>query len=103
MVTSFGMSPRLGPVAIGELDGEVFLGANLQSLGAIGPDVLDAIDAETERLVKEARDRAEEALRANWERVEELARELLATESVSGAELDAVLDGLRPTPLAELR
>ncbi|HEX4305791.1 MAG TPA: ATP-dependent zinc metalloprotease FtsH [Solirubrobacterales bacterium] len=103
MVTSFGMSPRLGPVAIGELDGEVFLGANLQSLGAIGPEVLDAIDAETERLVKEARDRAEEALRANWERVEELARELLAHESLSGLELDDVLDGLRPTPLAELR
>jgi cell division protease FtsH len=103
MVTSFGMSPRLGPVAIGELDGEVFLGANLQSLGAIGPEVLDAIDAETERLVKEARDRAEEALRANWERVEKLARELLGKESLSGAELDAVLDGLRPTPLAELR
>jgi cell division protease FtsH len=103
MVTSFGMSPRLGPVAIGELDGEVFLGANLQSLGAIGPDVLDAIDAETERLVKEARDRAEEALRANWERVEELARELLAAETVSGPRLDAVLDDLRPTPLAELR
>src|SRR6201999_3102330 len=50
MVTSFGMSPRRGPVAIGELNGEVFLGANLQSLGAIGPEVLDAIDAETERM-----------------------------------------------------
>jgi len=103
MVTSFGMSPRLGPVAIGELDGEVFLGANLQSLGAIGPEVLDAIDAETERLVKAARARAERALRANWERVTELAHELLARESLSGPELDAVLDGLSPTPLAELR
>jgi cell division protease FtsH len=103
MVTSFGMSPRLGPVAIGELDGEVFLGANLQSLGAIGPEVLDAIDAETERMVKEARDRAERALRANWERVGELARELLARESLSGQELDAVLEDLRETPLSELR
>ncbi len=103
MVTSFGMSPRLGPVAIGELDGEVFLGANLQSLGAIGPDVLDAIDAETERLVKEARDRAEKALRANWKSVEGLAHELLEGESLSGPELDALLGDLRPTPLAELR
>jgi cell division protease FtsH len=103
MVTGFGMSPRLGPVAIGELDGEVFLGANLQSLGTIGPEVLDVIDAETERLVKEARDRAERALRINWERVEGLARELLARESLSGPELDAALGGLRPTPLADLR
>jgi cell division protease FtsH len=102
MVTSFGMSPRLGPVAIGETDGEVFLGANLQSLGMVGPEVLDAIDAETERLVKEARARGERALRKNWEVVGELARELLARESLSGAELDAVLDDLTPTPLAEL-
>jgi cell division protease FtsH len=102
MVTSFGMSPRLGPIAIGELDGEVFLGANLQSLGVIGPEVLDTIDAETERLVKEARDRAERSLRANWETVGELARELLARESLSGQELDAVLGSLKPTPLTEL-
>jgi cell division protease FtsH len=103
MVTSFGMSPRLGPVAIGELGGEVFLGANLQSLGTIGPEVLDTIDAETERLVKEARDRAERALRMNWEAVGALARELLERESLSGPDLDAVLGGLAPTPLAELR
>jgi cell division protease FtsH len=103
MVTSFGMSPRLGPVAIGETGGEVFLGANLQSLGTIGPEVLDAIDAETERLVKEARDRGERALRVNWEAVGALARELLIRESLSGPELDAVIGDLAPTPLAELR
>jgi cell division protease FtsH len=102
-VTSFGMSPRLGPVAIGETGGEVFLGANLQSLGTIGPEVLDAIDAETERLVKEARDRGERALRVNWEAVGALARELLIRESLSGPELDAAIGDLAPTPLAELR
>ena len=102
MVTSFGMSPRLGPVAIGETGGEVFLGANLQSLGLVGPEVLDTIDAETERLVKEARERAERALRVNWEAVGALARELLVRESLSGPELDAVLGELVPTPPAEL-
>ena len=37
MVTSFGMSPALGPVTIGEKGGEVFLGASLQDLGSVGP------------------------------------------------------------------
>ena len=37
MVTSFGMSDALGPVTIGERDGEVFLGASLQDLGSVGP------------------------------------------------------------------
>ncbi len=36
MVTSFGMSEALGPVTIGEREGEVFLGASLQDLGSIG-------------------------------------------------------------------
>ena len=37
MVTSFGMSEELGPVTIGEKEGEVFLGASLQELGSVGP------------------------------------------------------------------
>ena len=41
MVTSFGMSEALGPVTIGEREGEVFLGASLQDLGSIGQSTLD--------------------------------------------------------------
>ena len=42
MVTSFGMSEALGPVTIGEREGEVFLGASLQDLGSVGQATLDA-------------------------------------------------------------
>src|SRR6202000_560226 len=55
MVTSFGMSEKLGPVTIGEAGGEVFLGAALQDMGSVGPETLDLIDDETERLVEEAK------------------------------------------------
>jgi cell division protease FtsH len=96
MVTSFGMSPALGPVAIGELDGEVFLGASLQNLGAIGPEILDSIDSETERLVKEAAVRAEEALRSNWDATTSLAAELEVYESLSGDDLEVRLTGVSP-------
>jgi cell division protease FtsH len=44
MVTSLGMSPRMGRVTVGEPGGEVFLGASLQDLGSIGPHTLDLID-----------------------------------------------------------
>ena len=54
MVTSYGMSEKLGPVTIGEAGGEVFLGAALQDLGSVGPDTLDVIDQETERFVEDA-------------------------------------------------
>ena len=101
MVTSFGMSPRLGPMAIGAQDGEVFLGADLQNLGSIGPDTLDVIDAETRRLVREAHGRAEQVLQANWGGVETLAHELLARETIAGEELDVLLADIRSAPSPE--
>jgi cell division protease FtsH len=106
MVTSFGMSPRLGSVTIGEAGGEVFLGASLQDMGSVGPHTLDLIDDETERIVEEAKARAEHVLRANWGAVEETAQALLEQETLSGVALDAVLStvtttGIREIPLPE--
>jgi len=91
MVTSYGMSPRLGAVTIGEGGGEVFLGAALQDLGSIGPHTLNLIDEEIERIVEEAKARADHVLRANWSTVQETAHALLEQETLSGVALDAVL------------
>jgi cell division protease FtsH len=102
MVTSYGMSPRLGHVTIGEAGGEVFLGAALQDLGSIGPHTLDVIDAETERLVEDAERRAEHVLRANWEAVQETAHSLLEQETLSGVALDAMLSTVRTIELEEI-
>jgi cell division protease FtsH len=102
MVTSFGMSERLGRVTIGEPGGEVFLGAALQDLGSIGPHTLDVIDDETERMVALAEARANQILRANWPAVTETAHALVEQETLSGLALDAVLSTVRPTAIAEL-
>ena len=91
MVTSYGMSPRLGHITVGEAGGEVFLGASLQDLGSIGPDTLNIIDSEVERIVEEAEVRAEHVLNANWAAVEETANALMEHETLSGVALDAVL------------
>jgi cell division protease FtsH len=102
MVTSFGMSPALGPVTIGEAGGEVFLGAALQDMGSVGPETLDTIDDETERMVEEARERALFVLRANWESVQETANSLLEHETLSGVALDAVLSTVTHHELDEI-
>ena len=91
MVTSFGMSPELGLVTIGEQGGEVFLGASLQELGSVGPATLELIDREVERIVAEAVERATTVLRANWPAVRETAQVLLDHETVSGVALEALL------------
>jgi len=97
MVTSFGMSEELGPVTIGEKQGEVFLGASLQDLGSVGPSTLDLIDREVERLVVEAEEKAEQILNRNWQAVIETAGALIEHETLSGVALDAVLSTVEPT------
>jgi cell division protease FtsH len=102
MVTSYGMSPKLGSVTIGEAGGEVFLGAALQDLGSVGPHTLDLIDEETERLVDEAQMRAEHVLRGNWASALETAGALLEQETLSGVALDAVLSTVAEVELSEI-
>jgi cell division protease FtsH len=103
MVTSFGMSETLGLVTIGEKSGEVFLGASLQDLGSVGPETLNLIDNEIERLVGDAEARAAVILDRNWSAVEETATALLEQETLSGVALDAVLSTVQSITLDELR
>jgi cell division protease FtsH len=103
MVTSFGMSPALGLVTIGEKSGEVFLGASLQDLGSVGPHTLDVIDDEVERFVGDAESRAAVVLDRNWSTVEETATALLEQETLSGVALEAVLSTVQEVTLEELR
>jgi len=103
MVTSFGMSEALGLVTIGEKGGEVFLGASLQDLGSVGPETLNIIDNEVERLVGDAEARAATVLDRNWSTVEETATALLEQETLSGVALDAVLSTVSEIQLDTLR
>ena len=99
MVASYGMSKALGPVTIGEKEGEVFLGASLQELGSVGPATLELIDREVERIAGEAVERAEGVLRRNWSAVYETANALVEQETLSGVALDAVLSTVEATLL----
>ncbi|MGP0101077.1 MAG: ATP-dependent zinc metalloprotease FtsH [Solirubrobacteraceae bacterium] len=103
MVTSFGMSDALGLVTIGEKSGEVFLGASLQDLGSVGPETLNLIDNEVERLVGDAEARAAAILDRNWSTVEETATALLEQETLSGVALDAVLSTVQEITLDEVQ
>jgi cell division protease FtsH len=102
MITSFGMSDELGPTAIGDVAGEVFLGASLQDLGNIGPATLNLIDREMRRMVADAEARATHLLRANWDSVRETARALIEQETLSGVALDALLSPVATVSIDDL-
>ncbi|HEU0249431.1 MAG TPA: ATP-dependent zinc metalloprotease FtsH [Solirubrobacteraceae bacterium] len=102
MVTSYGMSSQLGHVTIGEPGGEVFLGASLQDLGSIGPETLNLIDNEVERIVEDAEILAEHTLRSNWDTVRETAQALVEHETLSGVALDAVLSTVQEVDITAI-
>ena len=91
MVTRFGMSDRLGPVALGRAQGGMFLGRDIAAERDFSEDTAAAIDEEVSLLVAEAYRRATEVLTANRPVLNELAELLVEKETVDAEELQELL------------
>jgi len=95
MVTTWGMSPELGPVAFGKEEGTLFLGRELGMRRTFSEKIAERIDLEIQRLVKEALTRAENLLREHLSGLHALAQALLERETILGPEVDRIL-GIAP-------
>ena len=91
MVTRFGMSDRLGPVALGRSQGGMFLGRDMAAERDFSEDTAAAIDEEVSLLVAEAYKRATEVLKANRSVLDELADMLVEKETVDAQDLQELL------------
>jgi cell division protease FtsH len=91
MVTRFGMSDRLGPVALGRSQGGMFLGRDIAAERDFSEDTAAAIDEEVSQLVAEAYRRATEVLNANRPVLDELAEMLVEKETVDAEDLQELL------------
>ena len=91
MVTRFGMSDRLGPVALGRSQGGMFLGRDIAAERDFSEDTAAAIDEEVSELVDEAYKRATAVLVANRPVLDELADLLVEKETVDAEELQELL------------
>ena len=91
MVTRFGMSDRLGPVALGRQNGNVFLGRDIASDRDFSNETASAIDEEVRNLVDQAYRRAKEVLVENRSILDKLAEMLVEKETVDSDELQDLL------------
>jgi cell division protease FtsH len=91
MVTRFGMSDRLGPVALGRSQGGMFLGRDIAAERDFSEDTAAAIDEEVGQLVEEAYRRAKGVLTDNRSVLDELADILVEKETVDAEELQELL------------
>ena len=91
MVTRFGMSDRLGLVALGRQQGNMFLGRDIAAERDFSEETAAAIDDEVRNLVEQAYRRAKEVLVNNRSILDQLAEMLVDKETVDADELQDVL------------
>ena len=91
MITKFGMSDKLGPIALGRSQGGMFLGRDIASERDFSEDTAATIDSEVSELVAKAYKRANKVLRDNQSILDELADMLIEKETVNSEELQDLL------------
>ncbi len=91
MVTRFGMSDRLGPVALGRQQGNMFLGRDIAAERDFSEETAAAIDDEVRSLVDQAYRRAKAVMIQNRHVLDQLAAMLIEKETVDSEELQELL------------
>ena len=91
MVCEWGMSDKLGAIALGEKEGEVFLGKDIGHRANYGEDTAEIIDTEIRSLIHSSELRATEILTEHMDQLHSVAKALLEKDSLSRDEVLALL------------
>ncbi len=93
MVCRWGMSEKLGPLAFGSGDGEVFLGRDFASKPDYSEETAKSIDAEVRGIVMGAYERAKKILVEHMESLKRIAEALVEYETIDAADLEILIQG----------
>jgi len=96
MVRSWGMSEELGPLSYAKNDEQIFLGREIAQHRDYSEETARKIDEEVKILINKAHQKAKSILEENMDILHKLAELLLEKETVSGTEMDALIQSMRP-------
>ena len=96
MVTRWGFSDKLGHVAYGDNQEEVFLGHSVARTQNVSEETAQIIDAEVRRLIEEAHETARSILTKKKKEWIAIAEGLLEYETLSGDEIKQLIKGEKP-------
>lgn len=97
MVTTYGMSKVLGPLAYQQGQQNAFLGnEGMNPRRLVSPQTAEAIDQEVKGIVDNAHQQALDILNHNRDLLETLATKLLETEVIEGEQLHSLLKQVQP-------
>ncbi len=92
MVTEWGMSDKLGPIAYGS-SGPVFLGRDYEERNIYSEETAGLIDAEVKKIIMTQYERARKLLSENREILDNMARVLVERETIYTDEVDMLMSG----------
>jgi len=99
MVCMWGMSDKLGPMSFGDNQEQVFLGRELIHNKNFGEETAKLIDSEVRRFVEEAHEKATNLVKENREVLDSIAMALLERETISGHDIDLLMEGKELPPM----
>ncbi len=103
MVTKWGLSSKMGPLAYSEERGEVFLGHSVTQHKTVSDETAHAIDEEVRRIIDSNYKRAEKLLRENMDKLHTMAQALMKYETIDTEQINDIMAGREARPPRDWR
>ncbi len=101
MVTKYGMSATLGPIAYNSDKEEVFIGRDMGQVKNYSEKIAAEIDAEVKKIISDCYNEAERILKENVEKLHKVAKALFVKEKMGEDEFNQIMKSEDAEPLTE--
>ena len=98
MVTRWGLSDKLGPLAYADEEGEVFLGRSVTQHKQVSDETAHVIDVEVRRVIDVAYQQARDILVVHRVQLDAMANALIKYETIDEAQIKDIMAGREPKP-----
>ncbi len=92
MVTKYGMSQTLGPIAYGSENEEVFIGRDMGQVKNYSEKIAAEIDSEVKKIISEGYNETEKILKENVAKLHAVAKTLFAKEKMGAEEFNQIME-----------
>lgn len=103
MVTKWGLSEKLGPLAYDEEEGEVFLGKQMSQRKHVSEQTAEEIDREVRAIIDTCYARAKTILEENRDKLDLMADALMQFETIDADQINDIMEGHKPRPPKDWR
>ena len=96
MVMKYGMSEKLGPLAYGDNEEEVFLGHSVARTQSMSEETQKLVDNEVKAIIDKSYKIAEKIITGKRKYLDIIANGLIEYETLTGDEINNLLEGVKP-------